>query len=286
MDTSAHSLPGSTPAWAEQQQWQMKHTHGKWAVGSSEGGRLGVPRSSLKRGGWRKGKRLMQDTAEHEKSGSKGFFCILFEKRTYSFQILMGKHVHPWGNLQAAWDTQQRWSICEEGKENLSFFISSFPLGPLRMSADTSKLFLMAPCSCWKHSSPLLTWTGDKPGREWCLWALSGAAQPHGLFFIYAGRFSKITLSYLYVQELLCWSFCHRPHSYLLCVGTTTKPGVWLMSKALVQTQRSTDFSYQSHWKGPSNLVHLPLPQILLIQKGKYCLPSAKHFWTNEKCCI
>lgn len=90
----------------------------------------------------------MQDTAEHEKPGSKGFFCILFEKRTYSFQILMGKHVHPWGNLQAAWDTQQRWSICEEGKENLSFFIGSFPLGPLRVSADTSKLFLMAPGSC------------------------------------------------------------------------------------------------------------------------------------------
>jgi len=198
----------------------------------------------------------------------------------------MGKRVRPWGNLQAAWDTQQRWSICEEGKENPSFFIGTFPLGPLRVSADTSKLFLMAPGSCWKHSCPLLTRTGDKPGRERCLWALSGAAQPHGPVFVYAGGFSKIIFSYLYVQELLCWSFCHRPHSYLLCVGTATKPGVWLLSKALSRTQRNTDFSYRSHWKGPSNLVHLPLPRILHIQKGKYCLPSTKHVWTNEQYCI
>lgn len=51
---------------------------------------------------------VTQDMAEHEKPGNNGFFQFLFQKRTYSFQILMGKHEHPWGNLQAAWDIQQR----------------------------------------------------------------------------------------------------------------------------------------------------------------------------------
>jgi len=59
---------------------------------------------------------------EPEKPDNSRFFQFLFQKRTYSFQILMGRHVHPWGNLQAAWDIQQRWSICRGVKTKYVIF--------------------------------------------------------------------------------------------------------------------------------------------------------------------
>lgn len=100
--------------------------------------------------------------------------------------------------------------------------------------------------------------------------------------FTYANSFS-IILSYLYVQEGLRWGSCHRPYSYLLSVATATKPGIWLLSKALLQMQRTTDFSCLSYWKGSRGSFTFFNARIPCIQKGDQCLPSAKNFWTNEK---
>lgn len=150
--------------------WKMSS---KVAAGVADWGML---MSNVKRGGRvEEGERFTQDMAEHEKPENNRFFQFLFQKTTYSFQILMGKRGHPWGNLQAAWDIQQRWSIYGGVKKKKNNFFSA----PSLYASHCNTWVLTQTSFFWRLLAPAeitatpLKRMWDKPGGPLCVHVLS-----------------------------------------------------------------------------------------------------------------